>query len=83
MALIEIRQFLRRFTLEDLKSGIQPIRQFVGPAVNGVAPIELFAPPVLQYRVKERNHVDGKPTLEWTDWQDANYVREGDGEPTA
>lgn len=75
---VEFRHFLRKFTLEDLKSGIQPIRQQLGPMVNGQAPIGLYAPPAFQFRYKEKLHVDGAAKLEWSEWLDIPFVREGD-----
>ena len=80
---VEYRYYLRRFTIADLKAGLQPLQQRVGPVVNGQAPTELFAPPQLQYRYKEKVHVDGKPTLEWSDWIDVPFVREGEDLQTA
>ena len=77
--LIEMRQYLRKYTLTDAKQGLQPLRLAVGPQVNGTQPIDLFCPPaILQFRVKEKVHVDGKPTTEWGPWEEVPIVREGD-----
>lgn len=78
---VEYRHYLRKFTLDDLRNGLQPIKQPTGPAVNGQQPWEMFAPPILQYRYKEKVQVDGKMTLEWSPWIDILYVREGDEPP--
>jgi hypothetical protein len=77
---IEIRQYLRKYTLDDVKMGLQALKIQVGPSVNGQPPpTELFCPPAqLQFRVKERVHVDGKPTTEWSPWEDVPVVREGE-----
>lgn len=79
---IEMRQYLRKYTLEDLKNGLQSVRVPVGPMVNGQQPVEVFCPPAtLQFRVKEKVHVDGKPTVEWGPWEDVPMIREGDDAP--
>jgi hypothetical protein len=77
---IEIRQYLRKYTLDDVKMNLQALKIQVGPSVNGQpAPGELFCPPpMLQFRVKTRVHVDGKPTTEWSEWEDVPIVREGE-----
>ena len=74
---IEMRQYLRFFTLADAEAGIAPLRQMTaaGP--------KLFAPPQLQVRWKERTKGAGDLTLAWSDWVDVNYVREGDDEAPA
>jgi len=66
---LEIRHYLRRYTLDDAKAGAQPMR------LDG----ELYAAPVLQYRVKERlQTTDGKPAAiyQWSEWIDVPFVRE-------
>jgi hypothetical protein len=72
---IEFRQYLRYFTLQDGEVGVQPLRQ----PQHGVT--RLFMPPQLQFRHKEKIHVDGQPTLEWSPWIDVLYVCEGDDAP--
>ncbi len=73
---IELRQFLRRFTLDDARNGVQPIRQVLA---NGR--VELYSPPVLQVRTRERTNRDGQVALEWGEWRDTLFVREGDDAP--
>ena len=80
---VEFRHYLRKFTVDDARNGLQPIKQIVGPAVNGVAPIDIFAPPVLQFRYKEKVVVNGQVSLEWSDWADVAIVREGEESPPA
>jgi len=75
--LIEMRQYLRKFTLADAKSGLQPIRQ------NLPGGVELFAPPTLQWRQRETVFTNGQKTLEWSEWSDVLFVREGDETPPA
>lgn len=67
---IEFRYFLRRITLDDIRAGVQPMRQALGDGV-----IELYHPPVLQWRVREK----GENGVQWGDWSDVPYAR--DGEP--
>lgn len=61
---IEFRYYLRPFALADLQAGAQPLR------VNG----GMFAPPVLQYRYRERGP-EGAAT--WCEWQTVPVVAEG------
>jgi hypothetical protein len=62
---LEFRFWVRLFTEEDAKAGMQSVKQIAGPHT-----IELYAPPALQYRVKTKEA--------WSDWTDVPYVREGD-----
>lgn len=66
---IEIRYYLKLATLDDIVNGIQPLRQ---QTANG---LQLFAPPVLQVRCKVKGEGGN---LEWSDWQEIKYAREGD-----
>ena len=76
---VEFRFYLRKFTLDDARQGTAPIKQQTGPpGPNGMAPWDMFAPPQLQWRYKEKVHVDGKPVLEWSPWADVLFVREGE-----
>ena len=75
---IELRQFMPLLTMEHVKAGIQGIRQQVSDG-NGGQRWEMYHPPRLEYRLLERVHVDGKPALEWGEWQAVGFVREGDG----
>lgn len=68
---VELRQFMRLATLEDIANGIQPLRQMTG---NG---FKLFCPPQLQYRFKEK--VEG--AVVWSDWIDVLFERQGDDPP--
>jgi hypothetical protein len=36
----------------------------------------LFTPPILQWRYKERIHVDGKATTQWSPWLEVPIVME-------
>lgn len=75
---VEFRHYMRRLTLADVAAGIQPIRQQL-PNERGELTVKLFAPPTLQWRYREKIHVDGVARLEWSEWQDVGYVRaEGD-----
>ena len=71
---IEFRQYLRLYTLDDARRGLQPIRLPQGP--QGVT--ELFSGPVLQYRYRERINVNGDLAMRWSDWIEVPIVREGD-----
>lgn len=68
---IEFRFFLRLATIEDVAQGLQPVRQMTasGP--------QMYCPPVLQFRYKEKG-ADG--ALQWSEFEEIRYVREGDGE---
>ncbi len=70
VAPIELRHYLRYFTLEDLKAGLQPIQQ---RAADGT--VLLYAPPVLQVRWREKTDDGG---LRWSEFVDVRYEREGD-----
>lgn len=74
---IELRQFMPLLTMEHVKAGIQGIRQQIPDGAGGLR-WEMFHPPRLEFRTMERIHIDGKPTLEWGDWRQVGYVREGD-----
>ncbi len=65
---IELRQYLRLATLDDIAAGMQTLRQQTAKG------LQLFAPPVLQFRYKQK----GESGVEWSDWQDINFAREGD-----
>ena len=69
---IEFRHYLRYFTLDDAKAGIQPVRAEQNKAVT------LFMPPVLQFRYREKTMLNGAPALEWSEWSDVQFAREGD-----
>lgn len=77
---VEFRYFLRRFTLEDARMGVQPVRLTVGkPDERGQQPFDVFVPqPELQYRYKERVYQDGKPLMQWSPWLTIPAVRDGD-----
>jgi hypothetical protein len=69
MAPIEFRQFLPLFQLADLNLGASPIR------LDG----KMYAPPRLQFRYRERVIGDNgaAPVMQWSEWQDVPFVREG------
>lgn len=66
---VEFRLFARKFTLDDLKVGIQPMRD------GG----EFYCPAVIQYRYKLRLRVAGEISTDWSDWQYIPFVKEGEG----
>jgi hypothetical protein len=68
---------MRRFTLDDARRGLQPLREQASPQ----APVELYAAPQLQYRYKEKIYVSGQALTEWSDWQDVQFVREPEALP--
>lgn len=64
---IEFRYYLRSFTLADLAQGAQPMR----------LPSGMYAPPVLQYRYKERVPNGAETTLQWSEWIAVPVMYEG------
>jgi hypothetical protein len=70
---IELRNWMPLYTLEHARAGVQPIRQ-----VLASGRVELYHPPILQYRVREKQ-ADAPPA--WGDWEAVGYTREGDGAP--
>jgi len=70
---VEMRQFFRKATIEDIANGLQPLRQMTG------AGPQLFWPAVLQYRFKEKDAESGK--VVWSPWIDVLFEREGDPPP--
>jgi len=72
---IEFRHYLRLFTLDDARNGVQPLR--LPRAIDGRT--ELYAPAVLQFRYREKvATVNGGVDLQWSEWQDVPIAREGD-----
>lgn len=69
---IQMRYWLREFGLEDLRAGMQPIRQAMP---NGE--LKLFAQPALEFRYREK--INGE--LAWSEWNPVLYAREGDDAP--
>lgn len=69
---IEFRQYLRLYTMDDARRGLQPIRLPRGES----GAIELYTGPALQYRYTQRSRDAGVVT--WSEWQDVPIVREGD-----
>lgn len=69
---VEFRYLLRLATIEDIANGVQPIRQQTG------AGVQLFCPPVLQFRYREKGEDGG---LRWSAYRDVMYEREGDPPP--
>lgn len=68
---IEIRQFVPRYGLAHANAGINPLVQSVkGERIA-------FGAPVLQYRVKETVFVNGERSLQWSEWMEVQFVREG------
>lgn len=74
---IELRQYLRKLTLDDVRNHIQPIRL---PLPDGRT--ELYGAAVFQYRYREKIHINGVATMQWSDWIDVSFVREGMEETT-
>ena len=66
---IEFRLFAKKFTMDDLRAGVQPMRD--GP--------EFYCPAIIQYRYKQRLSVAGRVETEWSEWQFIPFVKEGDG----
>lgn len=79
---IDFRHYVRKYTLDDARAGTQPLRLPTGPSIGGQQPMDLFAPPVLQFRYKTKVHVNGTPTLEWSEWIDVPVVREEEPTPS-
>jgi len=77
---MQMRYYWRRATMQDVRAGVKPVQLAVGPIVNGEQATDLFVPPLLQYRYKERVFVDGKPVMGWSPWCDVPQVRDGDVE---
>lgn len=67
--MIELRLFQPKYTLDHARNGVQPSRQQIGPAAW-----EVFAPPIMQYRAKEK--ING--AVQWSEWISVEVVREGD-----
>ncbi len=67
---VELRHFMRQFTMADLEAGLQPNRQRLQDGT-----IAVYAPPVLQFRYREK--IAGE--LRWSEWADVRFEREGDG----
>lgn len=67
---LELRNYCRKFTLDDLRNGLQPIKLPTGPLVEGVQAWDYFCPPLIQYRVRSKSG--------WSDWLTAPLVKEGD-----
>ena len=63
---LELRHYLRTYTLEDVQKGLQPVR----------TPEGIFCPPVLQWRYRERVMLNDKASYTWSEWQDVPFVRE-------
>lgn len=68
---VEFRLYARKLTLEDVKAGIQPMR-------DGN---ELYCPAMLQYRYKQRLSVAGKVETEFSEWQFVPFIKEGSATP--
>jgi len=73
---IEFRWYVPLFTMADLENGLQAAR--MGDREGRV---RMYAPPILQYRVKHRLAEAGKTA--WGEWITVPYVREGDDMPQA
>ena len=56
--------------MAHLEQGLQPIK------ITEDGKTTLYAPPIMQYRVRESIYVDGKKTLEWSEWIDVPFVKE-------
>lgn len=69
---LEFRYYMPKFTLNDLRSGQQPIRLPAGP--HGA--IELYGQPRLEFRYRERADANG--LLRWSAWAAVPVVREGE-----
>jgi hypothetical protein len=78
---IEFRSYFRKYTLEDARAGLQPLRLPIGPRVNGEQPTDAFVAVGLQWRHKEKVTVDGATVTQWSEWASVQPVREGDDAP--
>jgi len=81
--MVQVRFLIKRVTLEDQANGVLAQRMQIGPAdpATGIAPHAMFRTvPQLQYRCKQRVYLNGAPVIEWTPWEDAIFVREGEDE---
>lgn len=69
-----MRYWVARATIEDIEKGAQPARMPTGLVINGQQQTALFLSPRLQWRFKERIHIDGKPVYQWSPWLDVGFV---------
>lgn len=70
--LLEIRNYMRYFTMDDAVAGVNPIRLKIGTEDK------LFCPPILQYRHKERIKIGDAVSMVWSEWTDVPFAKEGD-----
>ncbi len=75
MDVLELRYYLRKFTMVDLAQGLQPAK-----IPTGINTFELYAPPTLQYRIRRKVMPEGAPSpiYEWGEWLSVPWVREGE-----
>jgi hypothetical protein len=67
---IEMRLYAKKFTMDDLKQGVLPIR-------DGA---DLYCPALIQYRYKQRLVIAGKGDILWSDWMYIPFVKQTDDE---
>jgi hypothetical protein len=70
---IELRQRFRKYTLEDAKNGLTPIKLAPAP---GARP-DLFVAVGIQYRVQRKAFLNGAKTYEWSEWIECKVSLEG------
>ena len=65
---VEFRLYAKKFTMDDLRMGVQPMR-------DGN---DIYCPAAIQYRYKQRLVIAGKGELQWSEWSYIPFVKEGD-----
>ena len=73
---IQLRNFHKRFTLDDAVAGVMPIRDLKKPE-------ELYCPAVSQYRYKMKINSGDKIEMVWSEWIVMPFVKEGSPEDAA
>jgi hypothetical protein len=68
---IEMRHFLRAFTLEDAAQGVTPIR-----SADADGKPQLHCPPVLQFRYRENVYINNVKTSQWSAWTTIEFAYE-------
>lgn len=69
---LEVRNLCAIFTLAHLRAGIQPLQMRREPD----GPLEMFAPPLLQWRYREKVRINGAVAFQWSDWHNVGLALE-------
>ena len=77
--LVQIRQVMKRATLDDISKGAQYVKLRTGRGEE----LALFVGPVLQYRYKRTVYRDGVKSTEFSEWLDVAIVLEETAPGTA